>query len=182
MASLPQRIDCVLSARENEALAFNLIARFSEALESFKTIAIRLLASSPNLIRLAFGAALLQPSDTRAIGYQQLAAFLPYVRLDPENSSDFLYRINRRRASKVVEGAEINRLSTWSVAALVNAQIPLLPAGKAVFTTECFASRVELDINTAQEWKADLPNDLLESLFQELTELAIEIAEQGDRP
>lgn len=176
----PQRVDCVFSALEQKENSFGYIGPLRETLQSFTEISLRALAKSPRLIRLAFGAVLLQPAESRTAGYRQLAPLLPAVTLDPDNMSDFMYRINRRRSSKILDKLDLNRLSSWSVAALLQAQFPF--GGQATVKEYAFASRIELDINTVPDYKADLPQDKLGDLFRELSEYALEIAEQGDRP
>ena len=70
----------------------------------------------PNLIRLAFGAVLVQPIENQQMGLERLAKYIPAVHLDSMNSIDFLYQINRRRASEIdFVDFEINRFTKWSV-------------------------------------------------------------------
>jgi hypothetical protein len=45
-----------------------------------------------------------------------------------------------------------------------------------------FACRLELDINTLPEFQGELERAQLSSLFHELVDLAVEIANQGDIP
>jgi hypothetical protein len=107
------------------------------------------------------------------------------MKLDAEGSSDFLYRINRRRLSQSgIENLQINRLSTWSVAraeyqafALESGGIPRVIRGEPIF-----ACRVELDVNTAAEFEGKLLPDQSLKIFTELIELAHEILLEGDRP
>ena len=47
-------------------------------------------------------------------GYEALASLLPTIRVDPANSEDMFWQINRPRRSKVIT-RKINRLSKWSV-------------------------------------------------------------------
>ncbi len=54
----------------------------------------------PNLIRLAFGATLLQIVNDEHEGIARLAKYIPAISLDPAPSSNFLYQVNRRRESK----------------------------------------------------------------------------------
>ena len=43
-----------------------------------------------------------------------------------------------------------------------------------------YACRLELDMNTAQEHKGELPKSALPGIFQELCEYGEEIADKGD--
>ena len=45
-----------------------------------------------------------------------------------------------------------------------------------------FASRLDLDINTAQERAAPLPSDKMLDLFNELVDLGNELSQKGDIP
>jgi len=132
---------------------------------------LRWLAGCPPLQRLAFGAVLTRPVDDLLTGYRQISDYLPFVQLDPESSSDFSYQINRPRNSTVISGLRINRFSRWSVARVF----------ASTFDTQ-IGCRVELDINTAQEFQGELPQEKLPVIIQELVDLGKEIAENGDIP
>jgi hypothetical protein len=136
------------------------------------------------MIRLAFGAVLLQPVDGLAEGYRLLSSYVQ-LQIDPENTSDLLYQINRRRVSSSgITGLTINRLAKWSVLRLQRNLFMLSPGSPVQSHTqsEAFACRLELDINTAPEFEGELPQAELPSLIQELVEMGREIAEQGDIP
>ena len=181
----PQRIDCVLGPRETDDISdvsFLSIAPFALALEQFRPPASRIIHFFPKVSRIALGVVLTHPVDQKIQGYKQLAEFLPSVKLDPDGMSDFLYRINRPRPSQIIDGLQLNRLCTWSAAARLNAHLPIIPVAPPTISQEVFARRVEMDINTAQDWKGDLPAAHLESIFGELVTLSIEIAERGDQP
>jgi hypothetical protein len=141
---------------------------------------------SPSLDRLAFGAAALIPVQSRLEGYLLLAAYLPAVKLDAEGSSDFMYRINRPRMSKLnIENLRINRLSTWAVIKMQYQQFRLASHAQQVKTIQgetLFADRVELDINTSPEFGGQLPKQRYPEIFNELQDLGSEILQEGDRP
>jgi hypothetical protein len=79
-----------------EAEGFGTLGPFPAALEPFQDLMLRWLEIAPPLQRLAFGVALILPTEDLAASYQQLAAYLPF-RVDTEGASDFLYQINRPR-------------------------------------------------------------------------------------
>jgi hypothetical protein len=98
------------------------IGAFPEVLRGFQELIERWfsLETCPSVIRLAFGAVLLQPVASLQHAYQQLGHYLPSMMSDPEGSSDFLYQINRRRDSTTgIAGLKINRLSKWSAASFM---------------------------------------------------------------
>ncbi len=157
----------------------------AEGLRNWGELFDQVIACIPEVLRIGFGAVLLQPVQGLEAGYGLLDAYLPDVRVSPE-SSDFNYRINRKRPSKSgVEGLYINRLSTWSflrwqIQARVGTkeEAPVRMAHQA----EGFACRVELDINTPAERQGSLPKDRLRPIWSELVDLGLEIAARGDIP
>ncbi len=80
----------------------------------FRDAAKRLVVETPKFVRLAVGAHFILPSAGKEAGYAAMQTFLPTVKIDPSGSSDFQYRINRRKdlqmSGKLVP---INRLVTW---------------------------------------------------------------------
>lgn len=139
------------------------------------------LESVPNLVRVAFGANMIQKVQNQQAGMELLAGYIPSVTVDPANSSDFLYQINRRRTSKLdKEGLEINRVMKWSVTQhqlfLLN---PATSGNTAPAPPESFV-RLEIDINTMQEYEGEFLRVSLPETFAELVELGKEITKRGD--
>lgn len=187
---LPVRIDWLLvpSLEASTTPEYSpSVGRLTESLEPFAQLMTRWLGleTCPTLIRLAFGAVVFHHVESRVAGYQQLAAYLHAVKLDPQNSSDFLYQINRpRTAESEIPGLMINRLSAWSVSvrrelrmgiALGTSQPP-----PAVVGREAYDCRLQLDINTDQMRSEPLPSNSLGELLTELVSLAKEIVSGGD--
>ena len=167
---------------ENASQRFELptIGKWPEAIDEFSKLAKSWskLNSLPKFRRFAFGAILSQPVNDLKEGYERLNEYLSVVQLDPANSSDFFYQINRPRAkSKVLSQVSINRLSKWSVFRLESGIISveqMLPMKKKTV----FACRLELDISTAVDYAHEL--EKLEMLYDEFVNLGIEISERGD--
>ena len=154
---------------------------FEKGQEVFNEIAKRWLEISPELKRIAFGTILNHPVDNRTMGYSELSTYLPDVIIDTENSSDFIYQINRRRPSKVIEGLVINRLSKWLVAIVEINRISIAPVNDLPnLKDKRYFSRVELDINTIQTYQNVLPKEKYYNIYNELVDLAVEIKEKGD--
>jgi len=128
------------------------------------------------------GAVLAQPTDDRTSAYKILAGYLPSLELDAENTSDFLYRINRPRPSVSLVGANINRLNTWSAlratAFAVVRQMPEVQQELDLYIT----AQLELDINTTPESARVMDQASLSPLFDELLSVGFEIAMNGDVP
>lgn len=136
--------------------------------------------------RLALGAVLRLPVQSREEGYSVLSPYLPF-NLDPE-SSDFSYRINRSRPSASLgDDTLINRLMTWQVLQ-TEIMVISLPSGESRTETASreggpfFACRLELDINTAAERAGTLPQERAGNLLEEFATMAVEISREGDRP
>ena len=109
------------------------------------------------------------------------------MKLDPENSSDFSYQINRPRVSATgITDLQLNRLSRWSAVRLsgILVQITAGQPTARVFESrnELYACRIELDINTSQTFTAALPQEQLSARVEELVKLGAEIAANGDIP
>ena len=160
------------------------IGPFDQTLNSFLRIMQRWLKVSPPLQRLAFGAVLAQPVESRKDGYERLSAYLHSVKLDSEGSSEFHYQINRPRNSTTgIAGLRINRLSKWSSASVQRAAISLgAPAIAAQSGLAHHFCRLELDINSAEDFRYPLPKEHLPNVLQELVDLGKEISEKGDIP
>ena len=136
----------------------------------------------PPVARLAFGCVLHHKATDVEEAYKHLDSLLPAVTIDYRNSSDFLYRINRRRKSKSdVPDLLINRLSTWSVVRQFRERVTsqensLTHSSQLLF----IASQLELDINTVPEYQETLPREKLPVLLREFVDLGQEIAVKGD--
>lgn len=180
----PPRIEWRTMPVESETPSpeFATFAALPEALSQFATSLNRWLESCPPVTRFALGGVLLQPQPDRKAGYRQLGAYLgESVKLDPE-SSDFMYQINRPRPSEAgVPGLQINRLTKWTVA-LHRTVVFVSGQEEASLSTvaQQSACRLELDINTSQDFKGPLPQDKLRDLLAEFVRFALEIAEKGD--
>ncbi len=183
----PARVEWLFTTaydQEANGPAFEQLPNFTTGLDIFIKVIDRWFVKSPLLSRLAFGAVLIIPVENRALGYEKITSFLPDIKIDPYNSSDFLYQINRPRESKQIKGLKINRLCKWSVAMTTLTQFVLGPriSPIAIPESQRLLARLELDINTAAEFSGELSSNQTESLFQELISLGKEIAANGDVP
>ncbi|MER3422349.1 MAG: hypothetical protein C4293_03070 [Nitrospiraceae bacterium] len=183
----PSRIDWVmrpLEVDDKEEPVFPVLGEFSKNIDGFQQLMLRWLSMDvcPPVKRLAVGATLIQPVHDRIAGYKRLLEYLPSIKdINPEETSDFLYQINRPRKSLHMPGLKINRLSKWS--ALSFQFVALDPSIAVTMTThEAFACRVELDINTAKEFSEELGKEMIPSLLKELVSLGMEISLRGDIP
>lgn len=185
----PNRMDWSLSPSvdtEEEAETIANLGAFPTVLSEFLPIVREWLQleTSPAVKRLAFAAALLQPVESVREAYRRLAPYLAAVQLEPADTPDFVYAINRRRKSESgIPNLEINRLSKWSVHKLLTtgAQFVLTEPEVRILPGPVYhACRLQLDINTVKEFEGELPKSTLGRLFAELVSLAKEIVAEGD--
>lgn len=163
---------------------FDQLPSYEIALNIFRQLIERWIAICPPPSRVAFGTILNYPVPNRPTGYRFLGHYLHNVQLDPENSSDFHYQINRRRSSKKIPGLFLNRLSKWAVNIAQFSQLTIGPAVREyiISSDNLIFAHVELDINTAPDNQSSFSSQQLPVIFSELVELASEIAERGDVP
>lgn len=157
-----------------------VVGNVTALLDPFLDLVDRWFPRGPRLTRLALGVTGILPVGSHEEAYRTLGLYLRhYVRVDPA-SSDFIYRINRRRPSRTDRaGLKINRLCSWS--ALRMALLGPIPTA-LVTRRERFACRVELDINTAAEFQGLFEPEECGQTFRELRELGVEILAKGDTP
>ncbi len=185
---LANRVDWIVVSDPNldkELTESPNVGPYPEVLESFGPKIFPWLKSAPAVTRLAWGAALTQPVADRVTGYRKLQEYLPSLKLDIENSSDFFYQINRPRKSKVVGDLVVNRLQKWSVVAIHNVQFQVGATQTQVqrrLDQALHGCRVELDINTAEDRTEVLPKERVGDLLQELVGIGEEIVTRGDIP
>jgi hypothetical protein len=185
----PGRIDWLLGSaalddQQGTGQLIPSVGRVDAMCSRFKELVDRWLLLSPPLRRLAFGAVISLAVSDRVMGYKKLAPYLPAVKIDPEGTRDLSYRINRPRMSQTgIKDLQINRLSTWGMAAF-EVKAVSISGGQATTTPgeRAFACRVELDINTAEEYPGNLVPEQLPATFKELVDLGVEIIEKGDVP
>lgn len=182
-------------------LHFDAIGGVEENLHTFQNLMEKWLQRINGVNRLAFGAVLLHSVADRSTGYKYLGNLLTHVSLDADNATDFMYRINWPCQSQSgVDNLSMNRLSTWSIAHLRQAVVSLrgdAVIGQAVLEVDTgdagqktvsetsvspgiFAARLELDINTSQNFVGNLPSDQLDALFSEMGRLGLAIATRGE--
>jgi hypothetical protein len=180
----PERIDWILAPQVQEGIAEDIpiLGTFVDVLPTFfRFMKSWLNFEIPEISRLAFGAVLPRPLPDRSTGYVQLSTYLP-VEIDPQNSSDFTYQINRPRPSRTgIPDLLINRLSKWSVAAFQVFSMSIGTANVGVGQgARKYHCRLELDISTDVEFKQGFSKDQLLPVLEELIDLGLEIASKGD--
>lgn len=183
-----ERIDWIYTPDPNKSydLGISNIGSFNIALKDFISIMQKWFSLAPEIKRLAFGANLLHIENDQVEGYKYFDKYLSKsIKLDAEESSDFMYQINRPRFSNLSDFKElkINRVSRWLLLILNKIEFSissqgasLTPDEKSLLTT----SRLEIDINTDPKFNGVFPHDKIKLIFNELVQLGVEITEQGD--
>jgi hypothetical protein len=132
---------------------------------------------------VGFAGKLVLRADSHESGYAMLDRYLPEVRVYPD-SSDFIYRINRKKASDAAPGILLNRLATWSFLRIVlrmRGELVGVPDSLTQHDEQsAYACSVDFDINTPAEFKEPLPHDRLPQLLAEMARHATDIAALGD--
>ena len=126
-------------------------------------------------------------SQLYLMAYEVLGQLLPAVQLDPNNTRDFVYRINKRRLSSCgISRLEINRLSTWSAVTVSTLNVEIFTSAqqppRIIPSVDNCVCRLELDINSAQEHHLTINASIATELFSELVTLGNEIATKGEIP
>ena len=139
-------------------------------------------AEQPVANRMAYGAVLSHRSGNRSDCLRVLDDLLSTVTVDPQNTWDFDYSVNRRRGSKSIDGLMINRLAKWTLGQEIIGAVELPVSGgqPRINATIVHVPTLTLDINTMPEFPGPLnrPRELL----AELADLGTEIALEGDVP
>lgn len=166
---------------EQPAEGLPVMGPLPAVLEVFSPLMRKWLEQSPPIERLAFGCVVLQPTETHQSAYEILDRYVHDVVVDP-TSTDFTYRINRRRPCKSgISGLEINRLSSWSALRWkTEVQVGTGGVPSRVLPSEGYAARLELDVNSGPDFEGELPRERLVALWTELVDSACEIASKGD--
>lgn len=181
------RIDwMLLPAFGNPRSGLPVVGPYDVLEQGFRELMRRWLVDCPPVNRLAYSGVLLLPVGSLADAYRRLDGLLPAVEIDPENTRDFMYRINRRRGSRCfIEGLEINCLSTWSVVQIIETLVELSADGRQTPKVvqrpgSRSICRLEIDINTAPEFNLIFDKDVVPVLFEEIVDIGNEIATEGD--
>ncbi|SRR6266480_115105 len=189
VVKIPGRLDMVLhSSDESSALSpgVSVLGPWTEVAEVFDGGVRAWLQTQPKLQRLALGTIVADEVEDRVAGYRVLNQLLPKVDIDVEHSSDFFYQINRPRLVQFGDqlSIKINRLSKWSVAAVVSHTMTVVANERFQRPSNVVGSirnysRAELDLSTDPE-VLELPAAQIEAIWEKLVDLAHELLLKGD--
>ena len=178
----PERLDLKLSPYVDPGTRpplFQGFGKFDEAFASHKSKFRKWLAACPKLKRLAFGAVLVIPCDSKQQGLNILQEFLEgSVIIDEKKTRDFQYMKNIPKKSKIIKGIEINKLCTWSV--MTGEIMAVGPSGMTQSGETGFACHLVLDFNTDQEHIDGWAKNKNFALLDELYAHANDVTTKGD--
>src|SRR5579883_498244 len=111
----PQRLDITLTPKADGAEQRTEIGDYKDAKRAFDGVVVPWLdRSRPPTFRIAHYVIALLPAADRIEAYRLLDDLIPSVDVQPEETSDFFYAINRPAKSRVVPNLKINRITRWS--------------------------------------------------------------------
>ncbi len=173
-------------SQESPDPGFNFIGEYTKMLPIFiQAVAPWLrLEHFGAILRVAVGAILLYPVESRIEGYKHLARLLPSYTFNFDNTRDFSYQVNRRLDTEIGgTSSYINRISRWSVMRKQTIGIVLSDAGeslKQALSPNEYACRVFLDISTPRDPTITLESSEVPDIIESFHNLGTEIAEKGD--
>ena len=126
----------------------SLLPVYTDMLPKFTHLAIRWLGleTCPQLQRLAFGSIMAKPSSSLDECRETLASYLPMMDLSEAEMRDFLYQVNPRRVSEVIDALTVNRLMKWSVGVKETVIVNTDNRSVVVGPDREFRSQLEVDI------------------------------------
>ncbi len=181
----PVKIDLTLTIEapahvENGITVADSLGNVDDTLKEFSIIVESWLNSKniPDVIRVAFGAFLVESVSSRKEAYEKITKYVP-IKLDSSKMGDFSLQLNLFAKSKIIKDLDLNRLTKWGV-------LKLTPSLSTINNPQMIheyptinLSHVELDVNTSQENIEPLQKKLLFSLYSELTKLGTDLSEKG---
>jgi len=180
------RIDWTHRAPRPSSEPVATLGSLKGALPWFRRMVNRWFGVCPPVHRMAFGAGLVKPMDDHKNGFEELREVLPQLDLTSTGISDFMYRINRPRTSRINAMITINRLATWSLSLIRNVRLKSdsVQSPRIIDQTLQYVFQLDLDVNTAgrSHELSELTGEALQQVFSELAMHGTEIANQGDVP
>lgn len=172
--------------QESPDPGFNFIGEYTKMLPIFiQAVAPWLrLEHWGAILRVAIGANLFYPVESRIEGYKHLDRLLPSYTFNFDNTRDFGYKVNRRLDTEIGgTSSYINRISQWSV--LRKQAVGIVISDTAEPRTQAlspniYACRLLQDISTPQDLTTTLESSEVPGIIEHLHNLGTEIAEKGD--
>lgn len=179
-----RRIDLLFTAAPpgEAAVGSPTIGSFHDVVQQMRRPWERFLRSGIETVRIALGVNHLQLARSWDQSNLILQESLGPTSIDLENARDFMYRINRPRQSRVLDGLLVNRLATWSALLLQQVTINIVSGESSRGEAQVFAAALETDFSTEQDRREPIGSAQLVELLEELQRLTAELATGGDTP
>jgi hypothetical protein len=131
--------------------------------------------------RVGFGLHSLLSAQDMVSAYRLLEELVPSVKIEPEETTEFFYQINRPKLSRVLN-VRLNRLMKWSVLFFRRTELQFTPErAQTVPVFERRYASLDNDVNTPAENLEPLDNGQLGAIYDELVELAWKNLEVGEK-
>lgn len=175
------RLDWILQPRATPSSNVMLtLTDMPQAHGLFRSAFHRSLEQKKIALRVAFAPVLIAEATDVRQGYYALSSFLPKLELETLDTTDFIYRVNRRRRSEVFPAALLNRLAQWSLEQALLVSVSMASTGQPrVLSPRTIVRKLTLDINTLQGAPA-MSADNIAGLLDEMITASKELAVQGD--
>jgi hypothetical protein len=181
------RIDVVCTAllptEANDHPKLPVIGDWQKALDGFVSVTTEWLQTRTDpLIRVAFGASLLLPTESHLETLRELKGLLTSVDIS-EGMREPSFRVNWPRNSSIVPGMPINRITNWLTVQLI---LQLVQVQSSSLSTQAphqvlHAVKLELDHSTDERRTVAFERGEVIPIYQELLDLASENALKGEQ-
>ncbi len=157
------------------------IGNYADIKDEINKIVISWLGLQSNVIRVAQAVSLANKIINQKEGYEILAKLLPNIKLpDPDNSSEFTYKVNRYKTSKNQDfkNLRINRLASWQcIEATTTFKQGNIEISQSALTPFIVT---DIDVNTDNKNKKTISKKNLIEFYKELDHIAQETSIKGD--
>jgi hypothetical protein len=181
----PIRVDIVLRAPPTETPLGGVQVTIGELKAELAKLARMSLEWLPKwdvpTTRLALIVRALARAESPIGAYEILARNLRSVQVRPAEMSDLIFRVNWKAKTSTIPEGYYNRLTTWSAVSILMTGTAGAAGPQVPLSSNEFAS-VEMDLNTPAERTIQLPVEKLTTIYKDLHQLAVEIADAGERP
>jgi hypothetical protein len=174
----PIRVDIVLSPALNVENPYSIGELKSQLTQFAKATLDWLPAWEVPTTRLSLVVRAVAPGGSLEACYQILKDNLRSVRVRPGEMNEFIFRVNWKAKTATLREGYYNRITTWSAVQFKMSGM-VGPEQGVPIATQQFA-QVEMDLNTPQDRSTALPSDRLTTIYRDLLQLALEIADNGE--
>lgn len=178
----PIRVDIVLTPPPLDASVQLAIGELKAQLGKFAKRALDWLPKwDTPTTRLSLVVKAVAWTTSPVAAYELLQQNLSSVHVRPGEMSDMIFRVNWKAKTSTIDEGYYNRLTTWSAQRVALTASTSTPEAGIPLELKDFM-HVEMDLNTPGERTTPLSPAKLNTIFKDLHQLAIEIADTGEHP